>query len=74
MITTICHCDACGERLTQDRTALKILCGRLRGRDPIDLCSLCLDELETFLGPAPGRKPARAAAESSASPARPRAN
>lgn len=54
MTETRHFCDACSERITSDRTALKVACGPLRSRHQvIDLCSACLGKFAGMLSPAP---------------------
>jgi hypothetical protein len=54
-MTEIRHfCDSCSERITSDRTALKVRCGPLRHhREEIDLCGACLGKLVAILSPTP---------------------
>jgi hypothetical protein len=49
-------CDKCGDRIMQERVVLKPTVGKLRHREPFDLCPECSDALMDWLGPVCGRK------------------
>jgi hypothetical protein len=67
-------CDRCGDRITQERVTLKPTTGKLRHREPFDLCASCSDQLVDWFGPIVGRKepePGRPAESASTTPVPP---
>lgn len=54
MVETKVYCDACSERITEDRSLLKVVTGPERLKRPtIDLCTSCLSRVVELIDARP---------------------
>jgi hypothetical protein len=54
MVETRIYCDRCHKLIPGGRVSLKPTLGKLKGREPFDLCPSCSDELLDWFGPICG--------------------